>query len=92
MPIGKIKEAWVEPFEDEYVAMARIHVEEDARSTIHMRSGTELVYLDFASAPKPFVQQLKKADQSFGYGGRRSGKLRQYTKSRCVHRCCQMHR
>ena len=64
MPIGKIKEAWVEPFEDEYVAMARIHVEDDARSTIHMRSGTELVYLDFASAPKPFVQQLKKVDQS----------------------------
>ena len=64
MPIGKIKEAWVEPLEDEYVAMARIHVEDDARSAIHMRSGTELVYLDFASAPKPFVQQFKKADQS----------------------------
>ena len=64
MPIGKIKEAWVEPFEDEYVVMARIHVEDDAQSAIHMRSGTELVYLDFASAPKPFVQQFKKADQS----------------------------
>lgn len=64
MPIGKIKEAWVEPLEDEYVAMARIHVEDDARSAIHMRSGTDLVYLDFASAPKPFVQQFKKADQS----------------------------
>ena len=64
MPIGKIKEAWVEPLEDEYVAMARIHVEDDARSALHVRSGTELVYLDFASAPKPFVQQFKKADQS----------------------------
>ena len=64
MPIGKIKEAWVAPFEDEYVVMARMHVEDDARSTIHIRSGTELVHLDFASAPKPFVQQLKKADQS----------------------------
>ena len=64
MPIGKIKEAWVEPFEDEYVAMARFYVEDDARNMIHMRSGTELVYLEFASAPKPFVQQLKEADQS----------------------------
>ena len=64
MPIGKIKEAWVEPFEDEYVVTARVHVEDDERSAIHMRSGTELVYLDFACASKPFVQQLKKADQS----------------------------
>ena len=64
MPIGKIKEAWVEPFEDEYVAMARIHVEDDLLSTIHKTSGTELVILDFASASKPFVQEFKKADQS----------------------------
>ena len=63
MPIGKIKEAWVEPFEDEYAAMARIHVEDDVRRTIHMKSGTELVYLDFANAPKPFMQQFKKTDQ-----------------------------
>ena len=54
----------MEPFEDEYVAIARIHVEDDARSTTHMKSGNELVYLDFASAPKPFMQQLKKTDQS----------------------------
>lgn len=64
MPIGKIKEAWVEPFEDEYAAMARIHVEDDLLSAIHKRSGTELVRLNFAGAPKPFVQEFKEADQS----------------------------
>ncbi len=63
MPIGKIKEAWVEPFGAEYAVMARIHVEEDARSSIHARSGTELVYLDFVDAPKPFVRQFENLEQ-----------------------------
>lgn len=43
MPIGKINEAWVEPFEDEYAAMARIYVEDDLLRAIHKRSGTKLV-------------------------------------------------
>ena len=64
MPIGKIKEAWVEPFGDEYAVMARIHVEDDARSSMHARSGTELVCLDFVEAPKPFVQQFKDLEQN----------------------------
>lgn len=64
MPIGKIKEAWVEQIEDEYVAMARIYVEDDARTAMHRRSGIKLVYLEFASVPKPFAQQFNNTDQN----------------------------
>ena len=63
MPIGKIKEAWIEPFGDEYAVMARIHEEDDAVISVHVRSGTELVYLDFVDAPKPFVQQFQNLDE-----------------------------
>ena len=64
MPIGKIHEAWIEPFDDEYAAMARFHVDDDARSAKHARSGTELVCLNFADVPKPFVQQFGDTDRN----------------------------
>lgn len=64
MPIGKINEAWIEPFEDEYAAMARIHVEDDALRANHTRSSTELVYLNFADVPKPFVREFKNTDRN----------------------------
>ena len=57
MPIGKVTEGWTEPFGDEHVAMARVHVEEDAHSVIHEKSGADLVCLSFAGAPKPFVRE-----------------------------------
>ena len=43
--------------------MARIHVG-DARSAIHMKSRSELVHLDFADEPKPFIQRIKNASHS----------------------------
>ena len=64
MPIGKIHEAWVEPLEGEYTAMARIHVEDDARIAKHARSGTELVHLNFVDVPKPFAQQFANIDRN----------------------------
>ena len=64
MPIGKTKEAWVEPLGDEYAAMARIHVEDGARSATHLKSGADLVYLDFADDPRPFIQRLETASES----------------------------
>ena len=48
MAIGKIKETRVEPFEDEYIAMARIHIKEDARSTIKLNG---MHYLEYTSIP-----------------------------------------
>lgn len=63
MPIGKLKKAWVEPFEDEYAAIACIYVEDDEQRTIHTTSGTELVHLKFEKAPKPFIRQFNNPDQ-----------------------------
>ena len=63
MPIGKTRDAWVEPLGDEYAVMARIHVD-DARRAIHMKSKTELVYLDFVDEPRPFIHHFKNASQS----------------------------
>ena len=63
MPIGKTRAAWVEPLGDEYAVMARIHVA-DARRAIHMKSQTELVYLDFVDEPRPFIHDFKNASQS----------------------------
>ena len=63
MPLGKARDAWVEPFGDEYAVMARIHVS-DARSAIHMKSRSELVHLDFVDEPRPFIQCVKDASQS----------------------------
>ena len=57
MPIGKVTEGWTESFGDEYAAMARVHVEEDARGAIHVKSGADLVCLSFAGARKPFVRE-----------------------------------
>ena len=63
MPIGKTRDAWVEPLGDEYAVTARIHVA-DARRAIHMKSQTELVYLDFVDEPRPFIHDFKNASQS----------------------------
>ena len=56
MPIGKIEEAWVEPFGDEYAVMARIHLEDAYSIGTHRGSGIALVNLDFENNPKPFKQ------------------------------------
>lgn len=59
MPIGKITELWAEPFEREYAAMGRVHIEEGARAVTHMKSGASLVCLGFVEAPKPFVRKSR---------------------------------
>ena len=64
MPIGKTTGAWVEPLGDEYAVMARIHVEDAARSAIHMKSRTELVHLNFVDEPRPFIQRVQDANQN----------------------------
>ncbi len=57
LPIGKIREAWVEPHGDEYAVIARMHIEDDPSIEVHIRSGAELVHLNFEDCPKPFIQR-----------------------------------
>lgn len=56
VPLGKVKEVWIEAFGREYAAKARVHIEDTARSFRHLRSNTELVYLNFSDDPRPFVR------------------------------------
>lgn len=53
MPIGKVKEAWVEPFGEEFALMHRIQFEDSTATVIHARTGTEMIRLDFNENPKP---------------------------------------
>lgn len=63
LPIGRIEEAWVEPFGDEYALVARIHIEDTYSIVTHKRSGAGLVRLDFEGNPKPFmVGKYKKIE------------------------------
>ena len=57
LPIGKIKEAWVEPHGDEYAAIVRMHIEDVHSIEMHRRSGVELVRLDFDDSPEPFLER-----------------------------------
>ena len=43
LPIGKIAEAWIEPFGDEYALMARVHIEDTYSALTHRRSGVDFV-------------------------------------------------
>ena len=65
IPIGKITELWAEPFEREYAAMGRVHIEEGARTVAHLKSGTSLVCLGFVEAPKPFVRKSRDEEGDF---------------------------
>ena len=56
LPIGKIKEAWVEPHGNEYAAIVRMHIEDVHSIQMHRRSGVELVRLDFEDSPEPFIE------------------------------------
>ena len=57
LPIGKIENAWVEPFGKEYAVMARILFEETYTTAIHKRSGVDFVKLEFEDNLKPFVER-----------------------------------
>ena len=63
MPLGKLTEGWTEPFGSEYAAMASVYVEEDAQGVIHAKSGTDLVRLNFAGAPKPFARARSNGEK-----------------------------
>ncbi len=54
MPIGKVTDVWVEESGEDCEAMARVYLEEEEKRSLHARSGTELVLLDFEEAPEPF--------------------------------------
>ena len=54
LPIGKIDEAWVEPYGEEFAVMARIYIEDTYTIATHRRSDAGLVRLDFKDSPKPF--------------------------------------
>ena len=60
MPIGKIEEAWVEPYGEEYAVMARIHLEDAYSVRTYPGSGVALVHLDFANNPKPFKRERSR--------------------------------
>ena len=64
LPIGKTAEAWVEPYEDEYALMYRNYIEDAPRSTRYERADIDLVLLDFAGAPKPFIDRFSNTQQS----------------------------
>lgn len=65
MPIGKVKEAWIESFGDEHVVRGRIHLEENPSGEVHSATGTVLIRLDFSEIPKAFVKKAYgKGDKS----------------------------
>lgn len=64
LPIGKTTEAWVEPYEGEYALMHRAYIEHAPKFIRHERTGTDLVLLDFAGDPKPFIDKFSKTRQS----------------------------
>ena len=57
LPIGKTKEAWIQPHGDKYAAKMRIHFEDTYSIGTHRGSGLELVRLDFDDCPRPFVKR-----------------------------------
>ena len=60
LPIGKVEEAWVEPFGEEYALVARIHIEDTYSVATHKRSGIDLVRLAFDDNTKPFGSRSYK--------------------------------
>lgn len=55
LPIGKIQEVMIEPRGEEYVAIARIYIEDSPSKLINSLTGAELVCLDFDDDRRPFV-------------------------------------
>ena len=55
-PMGKIVEIRVEPSGDEYVAVARMYIDDDPKKLTNTQSGDELALLEFHGAPQPFAK------------------------------------
>ena len=63
MPLGKVTDAWIEPFGQEHALMARFYIE-SAQAASHVPSSTKLVYLSFQNAPKPFILECKPTEDN----------------------------
>ena len=63
MPLGKVTDAWIEPFGQEHSLMARFYIE-SAQAASHVPSSTKLVYLSFQNAPKPFILECKPTEDN----------------------------
>lgn len=64
MPLGKVTEAWVEPYEDEHALVTRTYIEDEIRYLTHTVHGTQLVCLDFKDAPKPFRRKSEDTEEN----------------------------
>ena len=63
MPLGKVTDAWTEPFGSEHSLMARVYIE-SAQAASHVPSGAQLVYLSFQTAPKPFTLECRRSEHN----------------------------
>ena len=64
LPMGKVEEAWVEPFGDEHALMVRIRIEDTYSVATHRRSGVDLVHLAFSNNTKPLIpRSYKKTEE-----------------------------
>ena len=65
IPIAKIKDAWVEPFGNEYAVRGHIHTEEVASVEAHSGTGLTLVRLDCGEDSRPFFRRsYEKSDKT----------------------------
>ena len=56
MPLGKIVDAWIEPYGDEFALFQRSYLEDSIRLGTHGRSGITVVTLPFENDPRPFAR------------------------------------
>ena len=64
MPIGKVESTWIEPYGEEYAAMAQLHIEEEYQNITHVSTEDPLVLLHFKDSPKPFARGFDGSDES----------------------------
>ena len=64
MPIGKVEATWVEPYDEEFAAMAQLYIEDKYQHLTHIRTETSLVLLDFENSPKPFMKGFTDTEGS----------------------------
>ena len=63
MPIGKIIETWVEPFQDGYAAVSKLYFDDEPNILgFHSEAGTSIVCLDFEKDPRPFLRPFASGE------------------------------
>lgn len=63
MPIGKVESTWIEPYGEEYAAMAQLHIEEEYQNITHIGTETPLILMHFKDSPKPFVRGFSDSEE-----------------------------